>query len=109
MNYARLKSLVKEAVQEVLAEREVIRTNTDDEFLTVEEAAKFLRLSVATLYDNKRSNRGIPSYKTGKRLVYKKSDLIAWREARKVQHDTFDQISTEAMNYNIRKHLSKRF
>ena len=52
-------------------------------FLTVQEAANFLRLSAVTLCRWRIEGAG-PSYcKFGRRVVYERSDLIAWGQAQK--------------------------
>ncbi len=56
--------------------------NPDEIFLTVEEAARFLRIAKGTL-DNHRSKKTgpVPRYHGG-RVVYRLSDLLAWSEQR---------------------------
>lgn len=52
-------------------------TQEADELLTIEDAAKFLNLSVPTIY-SKVCRKEIPVNKQGKRLYFYKSELIAW-------------------------------
>lgn len=111
MNPIRLKALIKEAVREVIDERSSIGKVSDEEqMLSTAEAAKFLNIAASTLYD-KRVAKGVPYYKTGRKHVYKKSDLIAWREARKVKPVTKEEIQTEmkthVMNYSLRKRFNR--
>src|SRR5687768_8998462 len=51
-----------------------------DELLTVQEAAKFLSLSVSTIYDLNRK-RQLPSMKVGKRCYYTKLELIEYLQS----------------------------
>lgn len=56
--------------------------NRDEIFLTVEEAARFLRIAKGTL-DNHRSKKTGPVARYhGGRVVYRLSDLLAWSEQR---------------------------
>lgn len=48
-----------------------------EEFLTIQQAAAMLKLSVATLYGYSQRAE-IPVNKRGKRLYFPKSDLIEW-------------------------------
>jgi excisionase family DNA binding protein len=59
----------------------------------VQEAAALLNLAVNTLYE-KTSERLVPHYKHGKKLMFKKSELIAWVENRKIK--TISEIRLDA-------------
>ena len=75
-------------------------TNQPAKFLTIEEAAKVLRLSKLTLY-GKVSKREIPCMKRGKRLYFSESELIKYLEdGRKL---TTAEIKEEASNYLNKK------
>ncbi|GGB64698.1 hypothetical protein GCM10007424_00750 [Flavobacterium suaedae] len=60
-----------------------IEPHSEEELLTITEAAKFLNLSVATLY-SKVSRNEIPVCKKGKRLYFLKSELTAWIQSGKI-------------------------
>ncbi|TDH23978.1 DNA-binding protein [Segetibacter sp. 3557_3] len=62
---------------EQLLREETSSSEKEDELLTITEAAKFLNLSIPTLY-GKVSRREIPVNKQGKRLYFYKSELIEW-------------------------------
>ncbi len=51
--------------------------NLNVQFLTLKEAAKFLRIGVLTLNRLIR-NEGLPSYKIGGRRLLEKGELIKW-------------------------------
>lgn len=56
--------------------------NPDEIFLTVEEAARFLRMAKGTL-DNHRSKKTGPECRYhGGRVVYRLGDLLRWSEQR---------------------------
>jgi hypothetical protein len=58
--------------------------HTDDDLLTIDEAAAILRTPVATLRDWRHRGIGPHSFKIGRRVFYRASDLYAWIDA---QHD----------------------
>jgi excisionase family DNA binding protein len=49
-----------------------------NEFLTTAEAAEILRTPIATLYQWRHRSEGPPAHKIGKRLLYKRVDLLEW-------------------------------
>lgn len=56
--------------------------NPDEIFLTVEEAARFLRIAKGTLDNHRSKGTGpVPRYHGG-RVVYRLSDLLKWSEQR---------------------------
>jgi hypothetical protein len=59
-------------------------------FLTVPEAAGLLRLSVVTLGRWRTEGFGPPYRKFGRRVLYDRSDLIAWANAQ-ARSSTSDQ------------------
>jgi len=70
-----------------------------DEIMNMESAAEFLDISKTTLYKHT-SQRLIPHSKTGKRIYFKKTDLVNWVTKNKIK--TVDEIEQEASNYIIR-------
>jgi excisionase family DNA binding protein len=66
---------------------------TEDQFLTVKETAKFLHLSVPTVY-TKASRRELPYMKRTKRLYFAKSDLEDYLKDGRVK--TVSEIEEEA-------------
>ncbi len=55
-------------------------TANTDEFLTTEEAASYLDLTVRSLHQMRCENRGPVSWREGRRLVYPRSGLDLYRE-----------------------------
>ena len=74
-----------------------------DELLTISAAAKFLNLSVPTLY-GKVSRKEIPVNKQGKRLYFYKAELANWIKAGRKK--TVTEIRQEADNYVSSKRKS---
>lgn len=88
------KSLLKEALQEILAEGGM-ESSANATLINIQEAAALLNLAVATIYE-KTSEKLIPHYKHGKKIMFKKSELLAWVESRRVK--TIHEIRKEATN-----------
>ncbi|WP_342332575.1 helix-turn-helix domain-containing protein [Pedobacter sp. FW305-3-2-15-E-R2A2] len=65
-----------ERIEELLLELRPKDPNEND-ILTIQEAANFLKISVAAIY-TKVSRQEIPVSKPGKRLYFNKSDLKKW-------------------------------
>jgi excisionase family DNA binding protein len=69
---------------------------TADQFLTVDETAEFLNLSVPTIY-SKVSKRELPYMKRGKRLYFARKDLETYLQDGRVK--TVREIEAEADQY----------
>lgn len=67
-----------------------------DELLSISQAAKFLNLSVPTLY-SKVSRKEIPVNKQGKRLYFYKAELAEWIRAGRKK--TAAELQQEATGY----------
>lgn len=67
-----------------------------DEIFGIQEAAEFLRLKVPTIY-SLTSKRILPSFKRGKRVYFKKSELKSWLEVGK--RKSLGDLESEAKNY----------
>lgn len=89
-----LKLVLKEVMEEIISEDKMGRGN-DSTLINIQEAAALLNLAVTTLYE-KTSGKSIPHYKHGKKIMFKKSELLAWVESRKVK--TIHEIREEAKN-----------
>ena len=107
-------SLTKNDFQDLIAEtvNSCLRRNTPntpqqptDELLTVQDAAKFLSLSVPTVYGLIHKGE-IPVMKRSKRCYFSKLELMEYLKQGKKK--TITQINTEADNYlsNHKKRLN---
>ena len=86
-----------DAIQQMLAQRiEPQPAPKQDHFLTAEEAAAFLRLSVPTVY-SKVSRGELTVMKQGNRLYFSESDLMGYLKAGKRKSNS--EIQAEADNY----------
>jgi excisionase family DNA binding protein len=73
---------------------------TSNKFLTVIEAAEFLKLSTPTIYGYTH-NRQIPFNKKGKRIYFAESDLIEWIKSGRIK--TSNEIEAEAQLYLLNR------
>lgn len=71
-----------------------------EQFLSVQETAEFLNLSVPTIY-GLTSKSLIPFMKTGKRLYFLKSELVDY--LKQGRNKTQVEISKEAENFTNKK------
>jgi excisionase family DNA binding protein len=92
------KNLLKEALAEILSEEKVINENQST-LINIQEAAALLNLAVNTIYE-KTSEKLIPHYKHGKKIMFKKSELLAWVESRRVK--TIHEIRREATSQIVK-------
>jgi excisionase family DNA binding protein len=76
-----------------------------DSILTVDEAAKFLNLAVATIY-RLISQGELPVMKRSKRCYFSKLELIAY--LKKGRRKTNQEIEAEADDYLMKRRFSKR-
>jgi excisionase family DNA binding protein len=92
------KNLLKEALAEILSEEKII-TENQSTLINIQEAAALLNLAVNTIYE-KTSEKLIPHYKHGKKIMFKKSELLAWVESRRVK--TIHEIRREATSQIVK-------
>ncbi len=74
-----LSALIEESLEKVLASTKIIKAQSDElpELLNISQAAGYLSLAKQTLYGF--TSKGlIPHVKRGKKLYFKKSELIKW-------------------------------
>lgn len=75
----KLKRLIEEVMEEKLkAFQPVTLSDPDCEFLTISEAVKFLHVSKPTLNKLRKDGKIKTIHSTDKRVVFRKSDLIAY-------------------------------
>ncbi len=78
------------------------KKSLDDYHFNVEEAARFLRIAVPTLYTYT-SKRLIPFIKSGKKLMFSKQELVKWL-------DTFQKpaLDENTLSYNAANEKKRR-
>ena len=90
------KEFIKGTINEALAEQTTSthKNSNANEFLSIDEAAKFLKIPKASLYQLT-SKREIRFVKRSRRNFFKISDLEAWQEEGRKK--TRSEIEQEAM------------
>lgn len=89
----RIENILSDLTQRIYSTKE--KENTINEILNVEQVAKYLYLSVPTIY-GLIHRREIPHYKVGKRLYFKKDEILELIQKRKVK--TIEEIEQDALN-----------
>lgn len=90
-------------IEKLLQENKANIIVPEDEPLTISEAAKLLRLSVATIYTKVCKNE-IPANKQGKRLYFYRSELLNWIKSGRIK--TITEIQHEAeIKFSSKKHF----
>lgn len=93
------EQLITKTFQEALKEA-INSPGKNSDLINIQEAAALLNLAVNTIYE-KTSERTIPFYKHGKKIMFKKSELLAWIDSRKV--NTIREIRKDATGYIARR------
>jgi len=70
-----LKEIMKEAIMEMDLGIQQKVNNGEEDFLSQRDAARFLRVSLATIIKWKKDGK-IPYYQQGRTILYKKSELL---------------------------------
>ena len=68
-------SIKMDNIEKLLLEKKEQQSEPEDQLLTVEQTAKFLNLTIPTIY-SKVSRKELPVMKQGKRLYFSKLELI---------------------------------
>ena len=100
LNKDEFKELLKQTITEVLNENYKALELQAPQILDIKQAAEFLHLEIATLYE-KTSRKLIPHFKKGNKLYFTRSGLEAWIQEGKVK--TINEIDAEATNYLLKK------
>jgi excisionase family DNA binding protein len=94
-----LELLIQNSLQKILNSHQPQASQPEAEVLTVPEAAKFLRLSVQTVY-TLISKGTLPVMKRSKRCYFSKSDLLEYlKQGRK---NTLADSESSAVQYLIK-------
>lgn len=86
---------LKELLLDNLSKHRTI-SSSEEELLTIEEAAQMLHIAVPTIYGLV-NRRAIPFMKKSKRLYFSKKELTEWIQ--QSRRKTSDEIAEEAENY----------
>ncbi len=94
------KEIFEEAFHKVLDQRQKESTNNEEQFLNVTKASKFLDIAKPTIYA-KCSKLQIPHFKKGKKLYFRKKELIEWLLSGK--RKTTQQIQSETEEFLVKR------
>lgn len=100
-----LAALIQTSIRTALAEQTTStnKNSNANEFLSIDEAAKFLKIPKASLYQLT-SKREIPFVKRSRRNFFKISDLEAWlEEGRKKTRIVLEQEAIQEMSKRGKK------
>ena len=96
-----VRSAAKEAMEQLLKGKSAKEPNMDEDFLSAEQAASFLKLKLNTIY-SKAEKGDLPFYRSGKRkLLFSKKELEQYVIKRKVK--SIDEINEEVETYKSKK------
>lgn len=96
-----VRSAAREAMEQLLKGKSSKEPNMDEDFLSAEQAASFLKLKLNTIY-SKAEKGDLPFYRSGKRkLLFSKKELEQYIAKRKVK--SLDEIKEEVETYKSKK------
>lgn len=101
-----LSTLIEDSIRKVLAENPVSANDrASQDFLSIEEASKFLNLAKATVYTLTSAGK-IPVIKKGKRLYFTKQELMDW--LKKGRKKTIEEIEEDGTQYLLKNRYTSR-
>lgn len=103
-NESEFKAFLKEAIREILNEKEQPDSKAPPEILNVNQVSQLLDLKVSTIYE-KTSLKLIPHFKKGGKLLFMRSDIQNWIKEGKVK--TTNELEGEAASYTLKKPFNK--
>lgn len=72
------RQLIRDELKAVLTgQNDVIASDGDEGFLSIDQAADYLKISKSKIYKHTMDNT-IPFKKNGRRLLFRKSELTEW-------------------------------
>jgi excisionase family DNA binding protein len=100
MTEGEFKVFLRDALREILNEQQGTPRQQQPEILDVRQAAQYLKLKIATLYE-KTSRKLIPHFKKGNKLYFQLQELQQWVRQGKVK--TATDIECEAATFTLTK------
>ncbi len=96
-----VRSAARDAMEQILKSKTSKESNIEEDFLSAEQAASFLKIKVDTIYKKVKTGE-LPIYRSGKRkLLFSKKELEQHITKRKVK--SIDEINEEVQNYKRKK------
>lgn len=94
------RGFLKDALKDILSNELGALKEQPPDILDVQQAARFLKMKITTLYE-KTSRKLIPHFKKGNKLYFHLSELRQWINQGKVK--TSDEIACEAITFTLNK------
>ena len=76
------------------------------ERMTIDEVTKFTGLSKSWIY-KETAKKSIPHHKMGKRLIFLRSEILAWLEANTITPPNYEHLRIDTLAESARKKLRK--
>jgi prophage regulatory protein len=96
-----VRSAAKEAMEQLLNSKSPKGPSMDEDFLSADQAASFLKIKKNTIY-SKAEKGDLPFYRSGKRkLLFSKKELEEYVAKRKVK--SLDEIKAEVDSYKTKR------
>jgi excisionase family DNA binding protein len=96
-----VRSAARDAMEQLLKGKSSKESNMEEDFLSAEQAASFLKIKVNSIYKKVKTGE-LPIYRSGKRkLLFSKKELEQHVAKRKVK--SIDEIYEEVQNYKRKK------
>jgi hypothetical protein len=67
------------------ADRKLVYVSTESDYLDVPEFADLIHGTPAVVYGLNYTGEAPPRYRAGKKLLYKRTEVMAWLESRRVE------------------------
>ncbi|MEZ4885231.1 MAG: helix-turn-helix domain-containing protein [Chitinophagales bacterium] len=101
-----LEELILKSIKTALLQHKPLETAISiKHILNANEAARFLQISKHTLY-RMTSNNEVPFFKRGKKLYFKRSELLKWIEAGKQK--TVEEVLADTDDYLMNRKKKKQ-
>lgn len=95
ISISEMRQLIREEMEASISKNNYVTFDSlENEFLTVEETAKYINMAVSSVYGLVHTKR-IPYIKRGKRLIFEKSKINEWLHAGRQK--TKEEIEEEAL------------
>ena len=91
-----LETLIENSLRKILSNQPVLKQSEPESLLTVQDAARFLTLSVPTIYGLIHKGE-LPVMKRSKRCYFSKAELIEYLKKGRVK--TNSEIKTDAQTF----------
>ncbi len=105
-NYTKeeLKSLIKDCLTELIVFKSNPENTDSKELLTVADLSQLLGIAKQTVYD-KIVRKEIPYHKTGKKLLFRRSEIDEWIDSKRVK--TLDEMKRDVAKILVKPRARK--